>query len=83
MLVGSEIRSTPHAAGVLYGIGAYGLWGVFPLYFKAIREVPALEVVAHRIVWSLAFLTLLLAVRHGWQPCARRSRNRGTVVILA
>jgi chloramphenicol-sensitive protein RarD len=49
-------------AGLLLGLGAYLLWGVLPLYFKAIAEVPATEIVAHRIVWSLLFLGILAAI---------------------
>lgn len=43
-------------SGLLSGIAAFGLWGVFPVYFKWIAEVPAAEVLAHRIVWSVVFL---------------------------
>lgn len=46
-------------AGLLLGLGAYLLWGVLPLYFKAIAQVPATEIVAHRVVWSLLFLAAL------------------------
>ena len=43
--------------GVLYGIGAYGLWGLIPLYFKAVAQVTPLEVLAHRAMWSFAIYT--------------------------
>jgi len=39
--------------GVLYGFLAYLVWGFFPIYFKALHAIPPLEVVAHRIVWSV------------------------------
>ena len=54
-------------AGFLLGVGAYIVWGVMPLYFKALAHVPATEIVAHRIVWSVPFLALvaLLARRLG------------------
>src|SRR5262245_3605158 len=45
-----------HAAGFAYGIAAYGLWGLIPLYFRLLRTVPSLEMLAHRAAW--AFLTL-------------------------
>jgi chloramphenicol-sensitive protein RarD len=51
--------------GVLYALAAYVLWGVFPIYFKQVQSVPALEVLAHRMLWSLAFVALLLAVLRG------------------
>lgn len=49
--------------GVLYGGAAFLWWGFAPLYFKAIGSVAPLEVLAHRITWSLAFLVALLAGR--------------------
>jgi len=46
--------------GFWFGVGAYGLWGILPIYFKAIAEVGPVDIVAHRIVWSVPFLALLL-----------------------
>ncbi|MDX1455833.1 MAG: EamA family transporter RarD [Gammaproteobacteria bacterium] len=46
--------------GVMYALLCYGLWGFTPLYFKAIDYVPALEMLAHRVVWSAVFLAILL-----------------------
>ena len=54
-------------AGLLLGLGAYLIWGVLPLYFKQITEVPASEIVAHRIVWSVLFLAVLLVLSKRWQ----------------
>lgn len=48
--------------GTLYGAGAYLLWGLFPLYWPLLRPSTAVEVLAHRIVWSLAVVVVLLAV---------------------
>jgi chloramphenicol-sensitive protein RarD len=53
-------------AGVLYAAAAYAIWGLFPLYFKALLGVPASEILMHRIAWSLVFLTLVLAWRRQW-----------------
>ncbi|GIJ75955.1 chloramphenicol-sensitive protein RarD [Micromonospora phaseoli] len=52
---------TPLRLGYLYGLGAYLLWGFFPLYFKLLRPTGPLEILAHRVVWSVAFVALLLA----------------------
>jgi len=49
--------------GILYGLGCYLWWGLCPLYFKSVAHVPAGEVLAQRIVWSLVLLLLLLARR--------------------
>jgi chloramphenicol-sensitive protein RarD len=47
--------------GLLHGIVAYGIWGLFPVYWKLLSHVPALEVLAHRIVWSCVVLGLAVA----------------------
>ena len=48
------------------GLGAYALWGVMPLYFKALTHVGAIEIVAHRILWSLIFLGALATLWRRW-----------------
>jgi chloramphenicol-sensitive protein RarD len=48
--------------GLLLGLGAYFVWGVLPLYFKAVAAVRPTEIVAHRILWSLLFLGALVAL---------------------
>ncbi|MDP8993972.1 MAG: EamA family transporter RarD [Pseudomonadota bacterium] len=53
-------------AGLLFGLGAYLAWGVLPVYFKAIDHVGAIEIVAHRIAWSLLFLGLLATAWRRW-----------------
>ena len=47
--------------GLWYGIGAYGIWGLFPIYWKLIEFVPADQIIAHRIVWSFLLLALVRA----------------------
>jgi len=49
--------------GILYAASAYTLWGVFPIYFKILQAVPALQIVAHRVIWSVIFLALVLFLR--------------------
>ena len=53
-------------AGLMLGVGAYALWGVMPLYFKALARVSPLEIISHRIVWSVLFLGLLAALTRRW-----------------
>ncbi|WP_405119880.1 EamA family transporter RarD [Pseudomonas leptonychotis] len=54
--------------GYILGLTAYIIWGLFPLYFKAMQNVPALEIIVHRALWSAVFGALLLIVwKHpGW-----------------
>ena len=61
---------------------AYALWGVLPIYFKALAGVPAIDIVAHRIVWSLLFLAFLVAVTRGWSQVSEGLRDRHTLRLL-
>jgi chloramphenicol-sensitive protein RarD len=73
-------------AGVLFGIGAYGLWGLLPLYFFVLQPAGAVEIVANRVVWSLVFCTLLVTVTRSWGVLAAAFRDRaifGTLSIAA
>lgn len=54
-------------SGLRYAIIAYTLWGLFPLYFKTLQSIPPIEILAHRVVWSLGFLAALLAWRRQWR----------------
>lgn len=75
-----EISTT--TAGLLFGFLAYGLWGAFPLYFALLDAVPPIEIVAHRVIWSLFFLTLLLTATRGWGALRTALRNRRAVGLL-
>jgi chloramphenicol-sensitive protein RarD len=70
-------------AGVLYAGSAFFIWGIVPLYFKALGPVPALEIIAHRIVWSTVFLTLLLAVTRGFRELRAVFARPRTAAMLA
>lgn len=70
-------------AGVAYAAAAYLTWGLFPLYFRALAGVPAPEVLAHRIVWSLVFLAALVTALRRWRGVAAQLRSPGTMVTLA
>jgi chloramphenicol-sensitive protein RarD len=54
-------------SGLYWGIAAYGLWGLFVFYFKAVAHVAPMEVLAHRIIWSVVFLGILLGFRGRWR----------------
>src|SRR4030066_2228638 len=66
--------------GILAGIGAYILWGLFPIYWRLLEEVPAIEILANRMVWSFVFVTLLLTVQKDWHWLREVSRNRKTML---
>ena len=52
--------------GLFAAAGAYFIWGLFPLYWKLLAPVPALQIMAHRIVWCALFVALWLTLREGW-----------------
>lgn len=81
----AEARAT-HRTGLLNGVAAYGLWGLLPLYFKLFPTVGSVEVVAHRVIWSVVFLAVvLIAVRLFPQFIAalRQPRILGALTISA
>lgn len=63
--------------GSAYVLSAYLIWGLFPLYFAALKPAGAWEILAHRIVWSLVFCALILLLRRdlGWIGAALRDRR--------
>ena len=52
--------------GILYALGAYTLWGLFPIYWKWLQHVSALQVIGHRIGWSFVFLVIVILVSKQW-----------------
>lgn len=52
--------------GILYATACYTAWGLFPIYFKAINEIPPMEILFHRMLWALLFLVMVLAWRKQW-----------------
>jgi chloramphenicol-sensitive protein RarD len=84
----AAVRKPGHGSGggFLLGLTAYALWGVLPAYFKALSAVPAVDIVAHRILWSLPFLAILILVTRGWdkvRAVAARPRTLGILFVTA
>lgn len=65
--------------GVLAAGLAYILWGLLPIYWKALSGIPPLEILGHRVVWSLVFVLVLLAVRQNWQWLGQARRRPATL----
>ncbi len=68
--------------GTAAGLGAYALWGLFPLYFPLLEPAGGLEIVAHRVVWSLLFIGLLLTVVRRWRLVTPAVRDLRTLAVL-
>ena len=72
--------------GYLFAFGAYAAWGAFPLYFKALRPSGPFEILAHRILWALLVVALVLAVMRRWRAIRtllRQPRTLGGVTVAA
>jgi len=78
----SQASSSP-PTGIGAAIGAFLIWGLLPMYWKALSAVPALQILCHRIVWSLVFLALVVTVRRGWGGVRQALRSRRDVLLLA
>ncbi|MGD8192937.1 EamA family transporter RarD [Herbiconiux sp. P18] len=81
--------SQPHGSaserfrsGILYAVGAYVLWGVFPLYFLLMQPAGAFEIVAWRILFSLVFCALLLTVTRGWRALGAIARQPRLLLLM-
>jgi len=74
---------TSHRIGLLAGIGAYLLWGVFPLYWPLLEPAGAIEILAHRIVWSLVFVAVVLGATTGFRWLREVGRRRALLLLLA
>ena len=79
---GSALDHGHARQGLALGISAYGLWGVLPIYFKALRSIDAFNIVAHRIVWSVPILAALLSFTGTWGEVREALRNRRAVILL-
>ena len=78
----AEGTRTPAASGLLFGLGAYLLWGAMPVYFLAMHPAGAFEIVGWRIVFSVAFCGVLLTVTRGWKRVTAVLRSRQTLLLI-
>ncbi len=74
---------TDHRAGLAAGVGAYLLWGLFPLYWPLLEPAAPVEILAHRIVWSLVFLVVVVALTSGFAYLRGLGRRRLQLLTLA
>ncbi len=80
---GPLATASDRSKGWIAGVLAYTLWGVFPLYFVLLARSGPVEIVAHRIVWSLVLAGALLAAARGWRRLVAVLRDRRTALRLA
>jgi chloramphenicol-sensitive protein RarD len=68
---------------VLFGVASYAMWGLFPLYWPLLRPAGALEILAHRMVWSLAFIMVLLLISGSWSGLRTIITSRRKLGLLS
>ncbi|GGI48142.1 chloramphenicol-sensitive protein RarD [Agromyces flavus] len=75
-------RASLNRAGLAYAVSAYALWGFLPIYFIALAPTTPVEIVAWRILLSLVFCALLIALTRSWRTFAGLLRDRRVVLIM-
>lgn len=81
----APVTETPEARarnGVIAALAAFSMWGFLPIYFKVTQHVPALEILAHRIVWAVPFGALIILLRRQWPEVRRAFGHRRTLALL-
>jgi chloramphenicol-sensitive protein RarD len=68
--------------GVIYAASAYLMWGILPVYWKALKAVSATQILSHRIVWSMVFLAILVTLKREW-PSIKRALTDRKILIPA
>ncbi|MCB5196659.1 EamA family transporter RarD [Deefgea salmonis] len=72
--------------GIIYTLLAFLIWGLFPLYFKALHGIAPEEIVLHRFIWSLVFLSTVLLIKQRWawlKPALKQPKLIGVFVLSA
>ena len=69
--------------GIGYALGAYFIWGIAPAYFKLVKEVPAPEIMTHRVIWSALFMLLLITLSRSWKQVHSVIAQPKKVLLLA
>lgn len=67
--------------GILAGVGAYLIWGFFPIYLKALQAVPALQIMLHRVVWAFVFVMLIVLLRRSWPRISEALRKPRVILV--
>lgn len=78
--------SAERSLGIWYAIAAYTAWGILPLYWKALKVVPAIEILANRLLWSCIFVVGIIFFTKGWQDIVKAvsvKRNRILVSLCS
>ena len=78
----TRTHTQPDATGFALAIGAYALWGLLPLYIHLLDSVPALQLLSHRVLWSLALLVVVVVAMRRVGPIAAAARGRTLLLLV-
>src|SRR5207253_5724534 len=70
-----------HTSAFLAGVASFATWGLVPIYWKLLTKVPALEILAHRFVWTIVFLGVLLSWQKRWREVIGNVRSRRSALF--
>jgi chloramphenicol-sensitive protein RarD len=76
------LKNTGQRAGVLYALVAYSCWGLFPLYWKLLAQVPALQILGHRLLWSAVLVLGLVVGQQRWPEFQKLLAQRKSALGL-
>lgn len=84
-LVPSMIQTSgwEKASNVFEALGAYLLWGIFPLYFPLMEPASSIEILAHRFIWTFVFMAVVLIPMRAWSELRRASRRTWGIIFAA
>ena len=77
----SSSTDPQHTSAFLAAIAAFTTWGLVPIYWKLLRKIPALEILAHRFVWTIVFLGVLLSWQRRWPEVIANLRSRRSALF--
>jgi chloramphenicol-sensitive protein RarD len=78
-----EVTRENTRLGVFAGLSAYLIWGLVPVFFKQIAEVPASEIIAHRVVWAMLMMTAVIGFGRGFADASRVARMPAQLARIA
>ncbi|WP_368165132.1 EamA family transporter RarD [Aeromonas sp. R6-2] len=77
------MQSASQRQGVIFALSAYTLWGLAPIYFKLISQVPAGEILTHRVIWSFVLLLALVLLKRQWHRVQAVLKQPRQLALLA
>ncbi len=78
----SKIKRGESAQGVIYGFTAYIIWGIVPIYWPLLQPAGAVEILAHRVIWSLFVLLAFLAVKKRIRNALQIFKDPNKIALL-